>query len=124
MMGCFLLGIDSVLYFFWFLGMRTWCINIIIEYLGHEVMILNVTYLVCKVCWKSYLLCLLLYLQICVSLFKRAFSRKCAEGCEIQTHGLQPLAEKCNTSPTSGGIESPQRGRWRNKLILYIHNWI
>ena len=102
-MGFFILGLDSVLYFFWYLDMRTWCINIIIEYLGHEVMILNITYFVCKVCWKnrnSYLLCLLVYLQICVSLFERAFSQRCAEGCKMQTRGLQPLAEWCITSQT------------------------
>ena len=125
-MGCFLLGLDSVLYFFWYLDMRTWYINIIIGYLGHEVMILNITYLVCKLCWKntnSYLLCLLLYLQICVSLFERAFSRRHTEGCKMQTNGLQLLAEWCSTSPTSGGIDSPQRGRWWNKLIPYISHF-
>jgi len=72
---------------------------------------------------NSCLLCLLLHLQICVLLFIRAFSRRCAEGCKMQTHGLQPLAEWCITSPTSTGIDSPQRGRWRNKLILYIHQF-
>jgi hypothetical protein len=72
---------------------------------------------------NSYLHCLFLYLQICVLLFERAFSRRCADGCKMQTHGLQPLAEWCITSPTSGGIDSPQRGRWGNKLILYIHQF-
>jgi len=41
----------------------------------------------------------------------------------MQTHGFQPLAVWCSTSPTSGGINSPQRGRWRNKLLLYIHDF-
>ena len=68
------------------------------------------------------LLCLLLYLQIFVS-FERAFCRRCAEGCEIQTHGFQPSAEWCITLPSSRGIDSPHGGRWRNKLIVYIHQF-
>ena len=51
-MGSFLLGLDSVSYF-WYLDMRTWRINIMIEYLGHVVLILKIMYLVCKVCWKK-----------------------------------------------------------------------
>ena len=72
---------------------------------------------------NSCLLCLLLYLKICVSLFERAFCLRCAAGCEMQTPGLQPLADWCSTSPIWEGIDSPQRGRWRNKLILYIHHF-
>ena len=36
---CFLLGLHSVSYCFWYLDMRTWCINIIIAYLGYVVLI-------------------------------------------------------------------------------------